>query len=121
MIGQQPDILPWNPSLPYDRPGAVVNQGCPEGYFAQFVGAGEPGAIQYPGGSPSTWVRCRLMASTSPETIVAESGVTADEALAVYTQAVADTVEQAAAAVKLALPWAVIAVGAFALWYASRR
>ncbi len=78
------------------------NQGCPDGYFAQFVGVGEPEAQTY---APGKAVRCRRMATTTPETIVAESGITWSEAVDVYTEAVQDTARQVGGAVAGALSW----------------
>ncbi len=80
------------------------NNGCPDGYFAQFVGPGEYGAIRVPGETYA--LRCRRMATTTPETIVSESGVTWSEAVQVYTQAAQDTARQVAGALSWT-PWVV--------------
>lgn len=114
-LGQ--DIVAFDPALPYtDRyaiPGApaggyVLNQGCPPNYFAQLVGAGEPGAvgpITIAGVVNRGYVRCRLSATTTPRTIMDETGVTWTEAMNVYTQAVRDTASQVGEAARKALDW----------------
>src|SRR5713101_8023061 len=130
-FGEQPTetMIPWNPRAPMSRPRVaglgqdlepyvvwdstltvsqgrqpVQNNGCPAGYFAQYVGPGEPSAIFYPGRTDLA-IRCRLMATTTPQTIVSESGVTATEAMAVYTDAIKDTAHQVGGAVASALSW----------------
>lgn len=72
----EPDIMPYDPTLPYDRPGAVINRGCPDGYFAQFVEAGSPGAVfvQIPDLVQGSYMRCRLMATTTAQTNAEETG-----------------------------------------------
>lgn len=114
-------------TLPYDftRPLADTrgpwNGGCPEGYFAQFVAPGEPDAAEY--GSPVVAVRCRLMATSTPETIVTESGATWGETLDVYQEAARDALDPSrrAGAVGIGpmfagLSW-LIPVGLALLWF----
>jgi len=114
-LAQAPDdVVRFDPSLPYtDRPsvpgapagGFVLNQGCPPAYFAQLVGAGEPGAIgpiSIPGVVSGGYVRCRLGATTTPGTIMEETGITWDEAVDVYTQAARDTAHQVGGALEQA-------------------
>lgn len=120
------DVVPFDPSLPYtDRwaiPGAPaggsrLNQGCPSGYFAQLVGAGQPGAMRVtiPGVVRDEWVRCRLATTTTPATIMDETGITFDEALNVYTGAVRDTLRQAGEALPKLLSWTPWIVGGVAV------
>lgn len=44
-------------------------------------------------GNAAVWVRCRLMATSTPETIVEESGNTWSEALDVYAEATRDALD----------------------------
>lgn len=122
-LGADPDIRPWDPGLTTTSGRQPVqNNGCPDGYFAQFVGVGEPWATQVPGKNYA--LRCRLMATTTPETIVSESGITLDEALGVYRDAVQDTARQVGGAVAQAFswtPWLVLGLGAIAAWSLARR
>ena len=101
----QPDVVTWDPTMTTSTGrGIPENAGCPDGYFAQFVGQGEPGAVSVPGKSYA--VRCRLMTTTTPQTIVSESGITWREAADVYAGAVADTAKGWGAAIQQALSWA---------------
>src|SRR5713226_1182215 len=108
MIGQAPDDL-----LIYDfskqaNPSASDewNRGCPVGFFAQFVGPGEPQAAPY--GNPAAWVRCRRVATTDAATIEQESAVTAQEQLDVYRKALEDTARQIGAALPQIGKWLVL-------------
>jgi len=132
MIGQDfgitlaPDIVAFDPSLPYtDRPvsGLLINRGCPPGYFAQIVGAGEPGAVvvSIPGVVNNQAVRCRLIDTSNAATIATESGTTAAETLAIYTDAVQDTYQDVASAVSFGLPWVALALAALAVLYVMPR
>lgn len=79
-IGADPDVLPYDPSLPYDRSdNAVINKGCPEGYFAQVMPSGDPSSVfvQIPGVVQGSYLRCRLMATSTQQSIADESGQTA--------------------------------------------
>lgn len=111
--GVQPDIIPWDPSLPYPMRGVDVNRGCPDGYFAQFVGIGEPGAVAIPGKTYA--LRCRLMQTSTAQTIQEESGTTATENLAIYTEALKDTASDIGSAVKIGGPWIVVGLVALAV------
>lgn len=117
------DIRPWDPSLTTTSGRQPVqNNGCPDGYFAQFVAIGEPGAVAVPGRGYA--LRCRLMASSTPETIAHESGISTSEAIAVYTDAIKDTarqVGQAGARLLSWTPWLVLGLGAIAAWSLARR
>jgi len=133
------DLIPWNPAAPMSRPllaglgqdygtpvvawdptltvssgrQPVQNNGCPPGYFAQFVAPGELGAVSIPGKTYA--LRCRLMATTTAETIKDESGISMSEAVEVYRQAVADTVHQVGGAVSAAFSWSPWILGAVAV------
>ena len=108
------DVLPWDSSLTVSSGRQPVqNNGCPPGYFAQFVAPGEAGAVTVPGKSYA--LRCRLMATTTAETIKDESGISMSEAVDVYRQAVADTVSQVGAAVSTAFSWTPWILGAAAV------
>jgi hypothetical protein len=65
----------FDPSLPYD--GIGYNRGCPPGYFAQFVAAGEADATQPPRvvvmGGP-TAIRCRIIEGYTPQVNAVETG-----------------------------------------------
>lgn len=82
-----PEIIPYDPSLPYTRPGAKINNGCPDGYFAQFMPPGDLTAVHVtiPGVASDSWLRCRLMATTTQQTIADESGKTAADSWYNYT------------------------------------
>lgn len=72
-----PDSLPWDPARPNqsrpDAPKDFYNPGCPDGYFAEAVPAGtDPNATDY--GNPLAGMVCRLVATTTPATIVDEAG-----------------------------------------------
>jgi len=111
--GVKPDIIPWDPSLPYAMRGVDVNRGCPDGYFAQFVGIGEPSAVTVPGKTYA--LRCRLMQTSNAQTIQEESGTTAAENLAIYTEALKDTAGDIGSAIKLGGPWVVLGLVALAI------
>lgn len=103
-------MVPWDPTLTTaSGRQPVQNNGCPEGYFAQFVAPGEPGSIAVPGKSYA--LRCRLMTTSSAQTIQEESGISAREALEIYTGAVADTLEQGRRAAARAFSWTPWLVG----------
>lgn len=133
MIGQDfftqgvlADIVPFDPTLPYlDRPvsGLLINRGCPPGYFAQLVGAGEPGAVvvNIPGVVSNQAVRCRLMATSDAGSITYESGTTAAESLAIYTEAIKDTAGDIGAGLKFGLPWVALGLATLALLYLAPR
>jgi hypothetical protein len=124
----QADVVAWDPTLSLSSGRQPpVNNGCPDQYFAQYVGIGEPGAITVPGKTYA--VRCRLMATTTADTIVSESGITAREAMDVYTGAVADTYRQVKQGVSFGLSWlpwvlipaAVIVAGVLVMPYLRPR
>lgn len=77
----EPEILPYDATLPYERSGALINRGCPDGYFAQFVPSGTPGAVyvQIPELVQGSYMRCRLMATTTAQTNAEETGQLAAE------------------------------------------
>ena len=88
-----PDILPYDFSHQANPDaGDEQNRGCPVGYFAQYVGPGEPDAA--PSGNPAAWIRCRKVASSTAQTIQDESAITAQEQLDIYRKAIEDTVRQ---------------------------
>jgi hypothetical protein len=92
-----PDVLPWRDDRPWtDRPGDQA--GCPPGYACQFVAPGSDSALPYPGGNGSTWVRCRLIATTTPATTPVESGTSWAEWFGIGTGAVRDTAADVAGA-----------------------
>lgn len=70
------ESLPYDPTFPFDRPGALINKGCPPGYFAQIVPASAEGSVyvKIPGIVQGSWMRCRLMATTTVQTNAEESG-----------------------------------------------
>ena len=82
-----PDVLAYDPSLPFDRGGAVINHGCPDGYFAQVMPSGDPTSVfvQIPGVVQGSYLRCRKMATTTQQTIADESGQTAAQSWYNYT------------------------------------
>jgi len=113
-LDYQTDVLPWDPALAASSGRTPVqNNGCPPGYFAQFVAPGEPGSVAVPGKSYA--LRCRLMATTTAETIKDESGISMSEAVDVYRLAVADTVSQVSSAVGAAFSWMPYILGAAAI------
>lgn len=75
------DIVPFDTALPYTDRGdnLQINRGCPPGYFAQFVPAGTRGAVfvQIPDLVQGSYMRCRLMATTTPQTQAEETGQSA--------------------------------------------
>ena len=92
-----PDTLPYDFSHQANPDaGDEPNRGCPVGYFAQYVGPGEPDAA--PSGNPAAWIRCRKVASSTAATVQQESAITPDEQLGIYTGALADTARQIGAA-----------------------
>jgi hypothetical protein len=115
-LGQDtPDVVPWDPHGTASQGRADVwNAGCPDGYFAQFVGVGEPGATPAPG-KTGEFVRCRLLATTTQQTVQDESGITSEEAVQVYTRAVADTAQQVKTTVQTALSWSPFILGGAAI------
>lgn len=68
-----------------------------------------------PSGSPYYWLRCRRLATSTPETIRSESAMSVGEAAAVVTEAVKDTARQVGATVSAALDWTPWVLGAAAL------
>src|SRR5258708_28169484 len=74
------DVLAWDPNLGVTS-GRVPpeNNGCPAGYFAQFVGIGEPAAVAGPGETCA--LRCRLSATTTPRPTAREPGITLRQAV----------------------------------------
>ncbi len=115
-----PAIVVWDPTGSR-QPGAAepLQRGCPVGYFAQLVAPGTAGAAPF--GRSDAWVRCRLLRTSTPETIRRESGVSAGESLGVFTGAVRQTLAEAPgrliAGFRQGLVW--VAVGAGALLAAS--
>lgn len=89
------DTLPYDFSRPHVRE-AGWNQGCPLGYFAQFVAAGSVDAVDTGTGS-GTAVRCRLLpdpVTATPDEVQAildESGVSWGETFDTYQQAIVDS------------------------------
>ncbi len=135
-----PDVVAWDPSLltQPDHP-VLFQRGCPADYFSEFVAPGTSGAKPYPlsmiGGDPNqlsqgTWVRCRLMATTTPETLAAETGLSPSETLQVFTGAAEDTIEQIPERVRRAVEvafdfskWAVVGLATVAalIWLPRPR
>jgi hypothetical protein len=82
-------VLVFDASLPYEeRQG--WNRGCPPGYFAQFVGIGEPLATPI---STTAAVRCRLIEGITAADVQKESGVTEREAGEIIAGALSDTAQ----------------------------
>jgi len=108
------DVVPWDPTMSVSSGRTPAqNNGCPPDYFAQFVAPGEFGAVAVPGKTYA--LRCRLMATTTADTIKDESGISMSEAVDVYRHAVADTVSQVGAAVSSAFSWTPWILGAAAV------
>lgn len=106
------DVIAWDPTRPYTRATPNFwNEGCPDGYFAQFV-AKDLGGYDY--GNPLTNVRCRAVATTTPETIVDESGTTWTESIDGFNAAVTDTLSQVShdvlGGLGASIPWVLLAV-----------
>lgn len=68
-----------------------------------------------PSGRPHYWLRCRRLATSTPETIRSESAMSVGEAAAVVTEAVKDTARQVSAGVTAALGWTPWVLGAAAV------
>lgn len=107
----QPETLPWDEARPYQsRPDVSVdfyNAGCPPGYFAEIVPPNAVDATEY--GSPTSGIRCRLVATATPETMVAEA---AGDAFSAYENAQRFN---AAAAGLPTIPWALAGIAALGL------
>jgi hypothetical protein len=112
------DFLPWDPNLPYaaDNPGNWWNGGCPPGFFAQFVSptfvaADGTRPVNY--GNPMSYAICRLMATTTPDTIVSETGTTMTDALQNFNDALTRTVSGFSSnlftGIGASLPWVIMA------------
>lgn len=109
------DVLMWDPALPNPNGGQNWwNHGCPDGYFAQFI-AKDQGGYDY--GNPITNVRCRAIATTTPETIVDESGTSFDEAIGLFNDALGQTLGGVSSSILggfgASLPWVLLAVAAY--------
>lgn len=92
-----PLFQPWQAARPYaaDHPDNWWNGGCPPGYFCEFVSPTFVSADGVRGadyGNPISRAICREIASTTPETIVAETGATMTDALANFNAALRQTV-----------------------------
>lgn len=107
----QAETLPWDPARPHqDRADAAqdfYNAGCPIGYFAQIVPPGAVDATDY--GSPTSGIRCRLVVTATPETMVDEAAGDAQNA---YENAQRFN---AAASSTPAIPWALAGMAALGL------
>jgi hypothetical protein len=64
-----PMVVAFDPALPYAE-HLADNRGCPDGYFAQYV---EPNGVDYQPPGKSYALRCRLIATSTAETIQEES------------------------------------------------
>jgi hypothetical protein len=85
--------IAFDPSLPYVEQPDPVNQGCPLGYFAQYVGVGEVNASYVPGFTApggTTMLRCRKMDGYTPADNAAETGQDAAEAWNRFAAALPD-------------------------------
>lgn len=116
------DFAPWDASLPYaaDNPGNWWNGGCPGGYFAQFVSptfVAADGTRPTDYGNPASRVICRLVATTTPDTIVSETGVTATDALQNFNDALQKTVggfsQNIFSGIGASIPWVILAAVIF--------
>lgn len=92
------DFVTWDPSL-LQQPDAAVywNRGCPPGYFAEFVSptfVAPDGTRPTDYGNPASRVICRAVATTTPDTIVDETGATWQDALDNFNAAVQQTLTQ---------------------------
>lgn len=99
--GASPDTLPYDSTL-QANPGAAlkVNRGCPAGYFVLFTANGPV---------------CRLLATSTPETVQQETGITWGETASIYTSAIGDTARQVGTVVA-AVPSALASLGQGLLW-----
>lgn len=117
------DVIPWDPARPYVRSTPNFwNEGCPDGYFAQFI-AKDLGGYDY--GNPLTNVRCRAVATTTPDTIVDESGTTWTETVDYFNAAITDTLHQLSGDVfkglGASIPWVLLAVVGYLAFSSSPK
>jgi hypothetical protein len=116
------NFAPWDPSLPYagDNPGNWWNGGCPPGYFAQFVSptfVAADGTVGTDYGNPASYAICRLVATTTPDTIVSETGITMTDALQNFNDALRKTVtgfsQNLFTGFGASMPWVILAAVIF--------
>ena len=84
-------LVEWDPTL-QANPNASVefSQGCPVGYFAEFVAPGTRMAVVVDPANPGgTWVRCRQLAGVTAADVVNDAGGTSPAAI--LGGAIADT------------------------------
>jgi phospholipase/lecithinase/hemolysin len=113
---------PWDANRPYAgaNPGNWWNGGCPPGYFAQFVSptfVADDGTLPSDYGNPASRVICRLISTTTPDTIAAETGVTWTDAMQNFNDALKQTLTQVSGQVfqgiGASLPWILVAAVIF--------
>jgi hypothetical protein len=116
------DFLPWDPNRPFadQQGGNWWNGGCPVGYFTQFVSptfVAPDGTVPTDYGNPASRAICRLAATTTPDTIVSETGVTWTDALNNFNDAIQQTLQQASSGIfqgiGASLPWILVAAVVF--------
>jgi hypothetical protein len=93
-IAAGPDVLPYDPALPFSSRSNVYNRGCPPGTFCEWVPLNAPGAVDV--GNPDYGVQCRSLASTTPDLLVSEAGwawdiAVAEQSMDAYNAAVAES------------------------------
>jgi hypothetical protein len=86
--------IPYDLTRPYPSRAPVWNQGCPPGYFCEWVPRGTPGAADY--GNPDYGLLCRSVESVTPDALVADAGwawdtAVAEQSMDAYNAAVAET------------------------------
>lgn len=123
-----PLFQPWDPSRPYadQHPENWWNGGCPPGYFCEFVSPTFVSADGVRGtdyGNPASRAICREIATTTPDTIVDETGATMTDALENFNAALRQTVGQfgqnLALGMGASIPW--IMVGAIIFLYLNTK
>ena len=123
------DFLPWDPSG-QQNPDAlnVWNKGCPVGYFCEFVSptfVAPDGTLPVDYGNPVSRAICRLAATTTPDTVVQESGTTWTDTLNNFNDAITKTLQQASSGIfqgiGAMLPLLVLAVMAIFLINSRQR
>jgi hypothetical protein len=122
-----PLTIAFDPALPYQEQTGF-NQGCPPGYFAQFVETGEADSSQpasvgiVPGGS--TAIRCRLKSGYTAQINAEETGQAASESWYQATHALGQPGEWLPSSTGLLAgfgPLALLGVAAIALLALVRR
>jgi len=110
----------FDPTMPYD--GVGYNRGCPPGYFAQFVPAGEedssqPPSIIVPGGP--TAIRCRMIEGYTDIVNANESGQVSADSWLNYVSTVGefagDVTSGLSFGVQSILPWALVGLAVMLL------